>query len=78
MPVALADEQTVELELCLQRNQWPMRLLREKLSLALWTQMLERTDNYSSIGLETYCTLWSRKSVRSWVAISEITKNARY
>jgi hypothetical protein len=53
MPVALTAPQTAELEFYLQRNQWPMRLLREKkLPLTLWPQMLERTDKYSSIGLD--------------------------
>jgi hypothetical protein len=48
MPVALTRPQTAELEFYVQRNQWSMRLLRVKLPIALWPQMLQKTDQHSS------------------------------
>ena len=62
MPLELTAPQTAELEFYMQRNRWPVRLLREKLPLTLWPQILERTDKYSSMGLDLLFFVIKEKS----------------
>ena len=64
MPSELTSPQTAELEFYMQRNKWPMPLLREKkcLPLNLWPRILERTDKYSSMGLDLLYFVMKEKS----------------